>query len=87
MRLKVILAAALALLTCVAADASHITVGAARTDQYINDLKGKRIALFSNHTGMVGDKHTLDIMLENGLDVRAIFSPEHGSLTLSIRGY
>lgn len=78
MRLKVILAAALALLTCVAANASHITVGAARTDQYINDLKGKRIALFSNHTGMVGDKHTLDIMLENGLDVRAIFSPEHG---------
>jgi uncharacterized protein YbbC (DUF1343 family) len=27
---------------------------------------------------MVGDKHTLDIMLENGINVTTIFSPEHG---------
>ncbi len=57
---------------------AQVTVGAARTDAYIPDLKGKRIALFSNHTGMVGDKHTLDIMLENGLNVVTLFSPEHG---------
>lgn len=53
-------------------------VGAERTDQYLPALKDKRVALYSNHTGMVGDKHTLDIMLENGIDVVAIFSPEHG---------
>ena len=56
----------------------QVVVGAARTDVYIPQLKGKRVALFSNHTGMVGDKHTLDILLENGIDVRCIFSPEHG---------
>ena len=55
-----------------------VVVGAARTDKYIPALKGKRVALYSNHTGMVGDKHTLDILLENGIDVVAIFSPEHG---------
>lgn len=55
-----------------------ITVGAARTDRYFDDLKGRRVALFSNHTGMVGDKHTLDLMLEGGIDVAMIFSPEHG---------
>ena len=55
-----------------------VVVGAARTDEYIPLLKDKHVALFSNHTGMVDDKHTLDIMLENGIDVVAIFSPEHG---------
>lgn len=57
---------------------ADVTVGAAKTDSYLPLLQGKRIALFSNHTGMVGKKHTLDIMLENGLDVTTLFSPEHG---------
>lgn len=56
----------------------EVITGAARTDLYLPALKDKRVALYSNHTGMVGDKHTLDIMLENGVDVVAIFSPEHG---------
>ncbi|MBQ1486724.1 MAG: DUF1343 domain-containing protein, partial [Muribaculaceae bacterium] len=55
-----------------------VVLGAARTDQYVPLLKGKRVALLSNQTGMVGDKHTLDLMLENGVDVVTIFSPEHG---------
>lgn len=62
-----------------AAEASaEVTVGAARTDEYVPKLEGKRVALLSNHTGMVGDKHTLDLMLENGVNVVTIFSPEHG---------
>ncbi|MCM1504676.1 MAG: DUF1343 domain-containing protein [Muribaculum sp.] len=55
-----------------------LTVGAARTEMYRPLLEGKRTALLSNHTGMVGDKHTLDIMLENGIKVTHILSPEHG---------
>lgn len=66
------------LLTAIQAHAQEITVGAAQTDRYIPLLKGKRIALLSNHTGMVGDKHTIDIMLGKGLNVTTIFSPEHG---------
>ena len=60
------------------ASAQDVVVGAARTSEYLPMLKGKRVALFSNHTGMVGNKHTLDIMLESGLNVTTIFSPEHG---------
>ena len=56
----------------------EVILGAARTDQYVPLLKGKRVALLSNQTGMVGDKHTLDLMLENGVNVVTIFSPEHG---------
>ena len=61
-----------------AGKSQEVIVGAACTDEYVSLLKGKKIALLSNHTGMVRDKHTLDIMLEEGLNVTTIFSPEHG---------
>ena len=57
------------------ANGGEVVLGAARTDQYVPLLKGKRVALLSNQTGMVGDKHTLDLMLENGVNVVTIFSP------------
>ena len=57
---------------------AEVQVGASRTDVYLPLLHGKRVALMSNHTGMVGEKHTLDILIENGINVTAIFSPEHG---------
>ena len=56
----------------------EVVLGAARTGEYVPLLNGKRVALLSNQTGMVGDKHTLDLMLENGVNVVTIFSPEHG---------
>ena len=60
------------------ADGVKVVTGAERIDEYLPLLKGKRVALFSNHTGMVGDKHTVDLMLDNGVNVVTIFSPEHG---------
>lgn len=63
---------------CCGDHSCQVQVGASRTAEYLPLLKDKRVALFSNHTGMVGDKHTLDIMLENGVNVVCIFSPEHG---------
>lgn len=55
-----------------------IVVGAGRVSEYSALLKGRRVALLSNHTGVVEGRHTLDIMLENGINVTTIFSPEHG---------
>ena len=55
-----------------------LTVGAARVDQYRPLLEGKRIALLSNHTGITDGRHTLDLMLDNGIKVTHILSPEHG---------
>lgn len=57
---------------------TEVVVGAARTEAYVPMLRGKRLALLSNQTGIVAGKHVLDIMLEHGLDVKVIFSPEHG---------
>lgn len=60
------------------AASSAIKVGAECVDEYVPLLAGKRVALLSNHTGLVGKEHTLDVMLRNGIKVTTIFSPEHG---------
>lgn len=56
----------------------RVIMGDEQTSEYFPLLKDQRVAIFSNHTGMINDKHLLDVLLENGFDVVAIFSPEHG---------
>ena len=62
--------------------AERVVVGAEQTKQYLPLLKDKRVALMSNHTGILiqGNDtiHTLDLLLKHGVNVTAIFSPEHG---------
>ena len=73
------MAVALAAVLCLpAAYSQTIKVGAARIERYAPLLAGKRVALLSNHTGMVDGRHTLDVMLDHGINVTTIFSPEHG---------
>ena len=52
--------------------------GDLRFDCYLPLLEGKRVALFSNQTGLAGDRHILDCLVERQVNVTAIFSPEHG---------
>ena len=101
----------------------RVILGDERFDEYVPGLEGKRVAVFSNQSGIVGDvvkgsrladvlaknggclsagkafdkaagipfsepsepggkveygPHLVDVLLEKGVDVRAIFSPEHG---------
>ena len=109
----------------------RVALGDERFEEYLPLLKGKRVAVFSNQTGIVGDKvtgskladalseyggcfpvqnnpsrdfskkfvevslipfdepsvpdgkiefgqHIVDALIEKGVDVKAIFSPEHG---------
>ena len=56
----------------------RIITGDERTSRYLPLLKGKRVALFSNHTGLARGRHVLDVMIGKGIDVVCIFSPEHG---------
>ncbi len=59
-----------------------VILGDDRPEVYLPYLEGKRVALFSNQSGIVGDDeskgHILDALIEEGLEVKAIFSPEHG---------
>ena len=92
---------------------NRVILGDERFEEYLPLLQGKRVAILSNQSGIVGDKvdnwclqggqevtpesvgipfgqpsdttrpviwgpHLLDVLLEKGVNVTAIFSPEHG---------
>ncbi|MGI6073611.1 MAG: exo-beta-N-acetylmuramidase NamZ domain-containing protein [Fermentimonas sp.] len=57
---------------------TQINMGAERTELYLKLIKDKRVAILSNQTGMVRDKHLVDMLIDKGINVVGIFSPEHG---------
>ena len=61
-----------------ASDPKVIKTGAERTEQYLTFLKDKRVAIMANQTSMVGTRHLVDTLLSLKINIRKIFSPEHG---------
>ena len=65
-------------------DDKSIIVGANRTDQYIPLLQGKRVGVVANQTSVIFKKekklytHIVDSLLALKIDVKKVFSPEHG---------
>ncbi len=58
--------------------AQQIVPGAERLSAYLPILKGKQVAVFANQTSKIGDKHLVDVLMENKVQVNVIFGPEHG---------
>lgn len=58
--------------------ARRVVTGDERAGLYFPLLEGRRVALYSNHTGLAGGRHIADVLTESGFDVTVIFSPEHG---------
>ena len=59
-------------------DNPTIMMGAEAPAEYFPLLKGKRVAVMSNQTGMVGNEHLVDLLKRNDINLVGIFSPEHG---------
>lgn len=57
-----------------------VITGAARlAAEDFSSLRGRSLGVLSNPTGLLpGFGHTVDAMVDAGLDVRAVFGPEHG---------
>jgi uncharacterized protein YbbC (DUF1343 family) len=55
-----------------------IIVGAERTDEYLDVLKGKKVGIVSNHTSMIKITHLVDSLISLKVNVVQVFSPEHG---------
>lgn len=68
----------MAIFMAVTAAKGQIVPGACRTQAYFHLLDGKKIALVANHTSLIGVTHLLDTFLLSGLDVKKVFTPEHG---------
>lgn len=56
----------------------NIIIGAEQLTNYLPLLKGKRVGLVVNQTSQVADKHLVDVLIANRVNVQAIFAPEHG---------
>ncbi len=65
---------------------SEILPGSHRMGAYMDKLKGKAVGLVVNHTSTVGERHLVDTLLSSGVNVRAIFTPEHGLSGLADAG-
>jgi uncharacterized protein YbbC (DUF1343 family) len=57
---------------------TNIKMGAEITVGYLPLLEGKRVAVLTNQTGMVGDEHLVDLLKSKEVNLVGIFSPEHG---------
>lgn len=60
--------------------ADSIIPGADQLELYLPYLKGKKVGLMGNQTSIVGSdkKHLVDFLLENEIDLKFAFAPEHG---------
>ena len=52
--------------------------GRFQMEEYLPDLKNKRVAFCGNQTALVGDKHLVDTLLALRVNVVKLFCPEHG---------
>jgi uncharacterized protein YbbC (DUF1343 family) len=53
-------------------------LGGERMNLYLDSLVGKKIAIVSNQTSMIGKTHLVDTLLSLGVKIQKVFSPEHG---------
>ncbi|MDR2472701.1 MAG: DUF1343 domain-containing protein, partial [Tannerella sp.] len=66
---------------------NSILNGADRIEEIKDIVGNKRIGLIINQTSLLIDgSHLLDVMLDNGLNVKKIFAPEHGFRDLADAG-
>ncbi len=57
---------------------NQVLVGAAQFSQYLPLIKGKKVGLVVNQTSRVFEQHLVDFLITKNVDVKLIFSPEHG---------
>lgn len=55
-----------------------ILTGSEMTSEYLPLLDGKRVAVVTNQTGVIGTAHLVDSLLSLDVDIKAVFAPEHG---------
>ena len=56
----------------------QIQVGAEKTNEMLEIINGKSVAVVANQTSRVGGVHLVDTLIALNVEVKAVFSPEHG---------
>jgi len=60
--------------------------GANQIELYKNIIEGKSVAVVANQTSMIGSTHLVDKLLSIEINIKVIFSPEHGFRNLADAG-
>lgn len=55
-----------------------VQCGADQPERYLPQLRNQQVGLVGNISSLIGDQHLVDYLLEQGIDVKVIFCPEHG---------
>ena len=55
-----------------------LRLGAERLEVFLPMLEGKAVGLVGNQTSRIGETHLVDSLLSLGVNLKRIFSPEHG---------
>ena len=59
-------------------DKEHYVSSAMQINDYLSFIQGKRVGVVGNQTSIIGETHLVDTLLALGIDVRKIYTPEHG---------
>ena len=64
---------------CTSEPSREVIVGAQDTATYMPLLRERRVAVLANHTAMYDtERHIVDVMHAEGINIVGIFAPEHG---------
>ena len=55
-----------------------LILGAERMDSIVNLLSNRKVGVVANQTSTIGSQHLVDSLLSRSVDVKKVFSPEHG---------
>ena len=58
--------------------AEDAIVGASRLELYLTDLQNKNVGVIANQTSIFNNTHLIDTLISEGINVKKIFTPEHG---------
>jgi len=59
-------------------DKEHYVSAAMQLNDYLPLTIGKRVGVVANQTSVIGETHLVDALLFLGVDIRKIYTPEHG---------
>ena len=59
-------------------DKTHYVSAAMQLEDYLPLIEGKRVGIVGNQTSIIGETHLVDTLLSLGIDIRKIYTPEHG---------
>lgn len=59
-------------------ESNKIKTGAERIEEYLDCFEGKKVGIVANQTSLIGETHLVDSLISLGVNLRAIYCPEHG---------